>query len=131
MPEINRKLTFDAGIEQITAYIDQTPSQLPEGGQFVPGEAAGKQYLDEVLFPPSVEQTLIESFRPKVTERQLLTAPGYHHAHDQCMEDLGESLKEFAGRPGEEKLQAMAQVLQDVEGLRNLFNTYRNLLHQA
>lgn len=131
MPEINRNLSFDAGIEQIIAFVDQAPTQLPEGGQFVPGEGVCHQYLDEVLFPPSVEQSLVESFRPRVTERQLLTAPGYHHAHQGCMSDLQDLLKEFAGRPEEEKLQAMVQLLQDVEGLRHLFNTYRNLLHQA
>ena len=131
MPEINRSISFDAGIEQIVDHSDPNPAQLPETGQYVPGEGFYQQQLNEVLFPPSVEQSLVESFRPALSQRQLLTPNGYHAAHSECQQELQQQIEKLGERPDAGKLQAVADLLTDGEQLTNLLNTYRHLLHQA
>ena len=131
MPEINRLISFDAGIEQIVADADPNPAQLPETGQYVPGEGIYRQQLNEVLFPPSVEQSLVDSLRPELGHRSLLTPTGYHTAHAECKNDLQNAIESHQGRPDAEKLQKVADLLAGGEELTNLLNTYRHLLHQA
>ena len=61
MPEISRNLSFDAGIERILTRTDPNPPSLPDAGQIIPGDSHYEHRLDDVLFPPSVEQTLLTS----------------------------------------------------------------------
>ena len=131
MPEINRSISFDAGIEQVLNYVEAHPAQLPEADFYDRGEGIYRQQLDEVLFPPSVEQSLVESFRPSVSHRRLLTPTGYHAAHAECKQELSAALEKLGDRPDGAKLKAMADLLADGEQLTNLLYTYRHLLHKA
>ena len=131
MPEINRSISFDTGIEQIVDFTDPNPAQLPDSGQYVPGEGSYQQQINEVLFPPSVEHSLLESFRPSVQQRQLLTPSGYNAAHTDCRNDLQHAIEKFGDRPEGEKLRNVADLLANSAELTNLLNTYRHLLHQA
>ena len=131
MPEIRPNISFDAGIEQIVSFSEPQASNQQDTGQIVPAESHYKQQLNEVLFPPSVEQSLVESFRPEVANRQLLTSTGYHGAHETCMDELCQAIEKYGDRPEGAKLQKMADLLDAGADLYNLLNTYRHLLHQA
>ena len=131
MPEINKTISFNVGIEQIVAFTDPNPAALPDAGQYVPGEGSYKQQLSDVLFPPSVEQALIESFGRPIENRELLTPPGYHAAQQQTAVEVEQAAQKQADRPEGGKLQALSELLKQGDDLNNLLNTYRHLLHQA
>ena len=131
MAEINRTISFDTGIEQILAYADTSPAKLPDGGQYVPGEGFYQQQLNDVLLPPSVEQSLLESFRPQIKDRSVLTPTGYQAAHNQCQQDVQEAIEKLGDQPDAQKLKSLVPLLQTGTGLTRLLNTYRHLLHRA
>ncbi len=131
MAEINRNISFDTGIEQISEYAESAPTHLPETSQFVPGGGIYKQQLLDVLFPETIEQSMVESFRPEIMNRILLSPTGFHAAHKQCCEDIQEAYKTYAGRPEGTALEELAELLDDGAELNALLSTLRHLLQQA
>lgn len=131
MPEVNRHLSFDAGIERVMNPADWQPMGLPETHSPLPGEAPVDQRLNEVLYPPSVEQTLIDSCRPDVQNLDVLTPGGYQSALDDARSLLKEALTRNGSTEEKEKLEGALALLQEEAELHDLLNTYRHLLHRA
>jgi hypothetical protein len=131
MPEINRNLSFDAGIERVLSTNDWQPMGLPDAARGLTAEAPVDQRLAEVLYPPSVEQGLVDSCRPDVQNPDVLTPGGYQRALEDTRAKLQEALKRATSPEDMSKLQSAIALLQEDAGLRDLLNTYRHLLHRA
>ena len=131
MARITRNLSLDAGIEQILTRSDPFPSALPDTGRMMPGIDRVGQRLDEVLFPPSVEEELLESFRPEVDQREILTPNGYRAALEESQAELREAVARAKGTPAGDSLQRAVALLDEERELRDLLSTYRHLLHKA
>lgn len=131
MPEINRNLSFDAGIERVLSTNDWQPMGLPDAARGLTAEAPVDQRLAEVLYPPSVEQGLVDSCRPDVQNPNVLTPGGYQSALEDTRARLQEALKRATSPEDKSKLQSAIALLQEDAGLRDLLNTYRHLLHRA
>ena len=131
MPEIGPKINFDAGIEQIVSRTETQSASLPEVGQYVPSEGLYEQQLLEVLFPPSIEQSLVESFRPLVRDLSILTPPGNQAALEESLIELKDMMKKHEGSPIAERIESALEVLGEESEMRALLATYRHLLHQA
>lgn len=131
MPEINRNLSFDAGIERVLSTNDWQPMGLPDAARGLTAEAPVDQRLAEVLYPPSVEQGLLDSCRPDVHNPDVLTPGGYQTALENTRSRLQDALKRATTAEDKAKLQGALALLQEDAGLRDLLNTYRHLLHRA
>lgn len=131
MVQVNRSLNFDIGIEQIVIQNDARPASLPETSRALPGDGQITHLLDEVLNPPSVEQSLMESFRPDITQREILSPSGYEMARDQAGPALKDALSKLPDSNDRQAVESALQLLSDDKSLRDLLNTYRNLLHRA
>ncbi|HVJ86622.1 MAG TPA: hypothetical protein VM452_13315 [Caulifigura sp.] len=129
--QVNRNLNFDTGIEQILVQNDPRRTALPETGRTLPGDGQITHLLDQVLSPPSVEQSLMESFRPEITERDLLSPAGYESAREQAGPALQGALSSLPDSNDRQSVEQALQLLADDKSLRDLLNTYRNLLHRA
>src|SRR5262245_1462915 len=95
MTQINRPLNFDTGIEQIVVQNGTRPAMLPAESRILPGDAQITHLLDEVLSPRSVEQDLVESLRPDISHREILTPPGYEAARDAAGPALEAALSQI------------------------------------
>ncbi len=84
-----------------------------------------------MLSPPSVEQTLLESLRPLISERDLLSPSGYEAAREAAGPALRAALATLPDSRDREAVEQALQLLNDDKALRDLLNTYRNLLHRA
>jgi len=132
VPQIASQLQFDRGIDQISIRDYGGAERLPERtSSLVPGEDRYTQQLTELLFPPSVEQSLLESFRPDVNNRQLFSPVDNHVALQNCHDDLRTHAEQHAGRPAAEILKRAADELHVELELRQLLTACRHLLHQA
>ncbi len=131
MVQVNRSLSFDTGIEQIVVQNDPRPASLPESGRALPGDGQIARLLDQVLSPSTIDQLLIESFRPEITERDLLSPPGYEAARDNAGPALRDALATLPDSQDREAVEEALKLLADDKSLRDLLNTYRNLLHRA
>lgn len=131
MPSIERALSFDAGIEQILIQNDPRPATLPDSVRSVPGEGQITRLLDQVLRPASVEETLVESLRPEISHRELLSPPGYEAAREATAVALQQVLPQLPDSRDRTAIENALQLLSDDKSLRDLLNTYRNLLHRA
>lgn len=131
MARINSPIRFDAGIEEILIQSDSRPSTLPEGIRPVPGEGQITRLLDEVLSPPSVEQALVESLRPEIANREMLSPSGYQAAREFCVADLQRSLSMATTQEERGAIERAIQLLSDDNSLRDLLDRYRSVLHRA
>jgi hypothetical protein len=129
MPEIQRALSFDVGIERLTYTETQAPT-LP-GQKALPADAPVVQQLTELLYPRSFEQTLLDELRPDVEHRGLLTPGEYHDMADVALAELRAALEQATAADAREALQSAIALLEEDKSLRQLFNTYRHLLHRA
>ena len=130
MPEISRKISLDAGIEQILTQQGPAAPKLPDA-ELLPGSVGYQQQLSSVLFPPSVEQALVDSFRPEVHNRAMLTPVGFSDALKATMSDLREAANQEISATDKHKLQDAMNLLEEDRGLRDLLGTYRQILHRA
>jgi hypothetical protein len=131
MTQINRSLNFDTGIEQIVVQHGAQPANLPAESRILPGDAQITHQLDEVLSPPSIEQSLVESLRPEISHREMLSPPGYEAARDAAGPALEAALSQIPDSNDRKVVERALQLLKDDRSLRDLLNTYRNLLHRA
>lgn len=132
MPEVTSTIRFDAGIEQISLGGDAAPDALPQTvSGFVPGSTHSSTQLTQVLFPPSIEQSLLESFRPELDNRTILDPVNYQSALQSCQQELSQLAQDHAGRPEGDKLQRAADELQQENELFRLLAMNRHLLQQA
>ncbi|MEM1305691.1 MAG: hypothetical protein AAGG46_12385 [Planctomycetota bacterium] len=135
MREVGRGLSFDAGIEQILTRNDTQSLNLPKESQTLPGDGLFEQRLTEVLTPPSVEQELIESFRPEITNRDVLTPVGYQSALKSSRGKLEQLAKRLAAEPDQsavrDAVRKAVERLDDELVRHDLISTYRNLLVSA
>lgn len=131
MNEITRSLSFDSGIERVIAHDELRPAGLPASQRALPGEAVVAQRLNEVLYPPSIEQALAEALRPDVQDREVLTPGGYRQALDDSAAQLRAAAGAAADPADRAALEAGLAILREDAGLRDLLATYRNLLHRA
>lgn len=107
------------------------PLGLPETTRAMPGEAPVDHRLAEVLYPPSVEQMLVDSCRPEVRNLEVLTPGGYQAALEDARSLLQDALGRAVDGGEKEKLQSALAILHEEAGLHNLLSTYRHLLHRA
>ena len=131
MAEIPRNLVFDQGIERVLPRVETTAPRLPEAAEVDPGVGRAERQLDDVLFPPSLEQSLVEALRPEISQREILTPVGYEAALAETAQQLEQAARENADTTQRERLQQASDLLQDEMELRELLRTYRHLLHQA
>ncbi|MEO1525606.1 MAG: hypothetical protein AAFX06_09220 [Planctomycetota bacterium] len=130
MPEIHRTINFDAGIERILSHTDQSVPTLPDSANVAAGAGKYEQQLDEVLLPPSLEQSIVDSFRPEIKHFDLLNPIGYETALSECEEYLTENL-ELASDDAADRLRELRDLLSEEQKLRSLLRTYRHLLHKG
>lgn len=135
MPEIQPKIAFDAGIERIVSKAADGEPSLPESADVSSGAGVYKPQLDSLLFPPSIEQSLIASLEPNIANKALLTPTGFANALAQSLKHVsegvvGESAVSLAPK-SKEKLAKLAALFSEAEELRALLQTYRHLLHKA
>ena len=128
MAEIQLRPTFDAGIERILTHSDSRNVALPDAGNIASRTGRVEQELENVLFPPSLEQTLADSFRPEIRSLDLLTPVGYEAALSECIEFVEGCVK---SDQSEDSLKPLQDLLGEEQELRLLLRTYRHLLHQA
>ncbi len=131
MAGINRPLSFDAGIERVVSTSDWQALGLPDAARSLTAEAPVDQRLAEVLYPPSIEQALVDSCRPDVDDPNILTPGGYQSALEDTRSRLREAIKRATTQEDKNKLQSAVDLLQEDAALRDLLNTYRHLLHRA
>lgn len=129
MPEIQRALSFDVGIERLTYTEAQAPAA--RGERTLPADAPVVQQLAELLYPRSFEQTLLGELRPDVEHRGLLTPSEYHDMADVALAELRTVLEQATAQEARESLEAAIALLEEDKSLRQLFNTYRHLLHRG
>jgi Type III secretion system YscX (type_III_YscX) len=126
VPRVSQTIRFDAGIEQITQRGDAAPEALPDrAGALIPGAARYSQQITELLFPPSIEQSLLESFRPELENRAILNPVEYQAALQTCRDELERLVNDRAGGPAAEKLQRAVDELQSDFELFRLLTTKR------
>ena len=130
MSEISRKISLDAGIEQILTQQGPAAPKLPDA-ELLPGSVGYQQQLSTVLFPPSVEQALVDSFRPEINNRAMLTPVGFSDALKTTMTELDEAANRTISSNDKEKLREAMNLLDEDRGLRDLLGTYRQILHRA
>ena len=131
MPEVTSHLSFDAGIELISMQSGLALASLPDSAPMVPTVSHYTQQLTKLLFPPSIEQTLLESLAPDIENRLILNPVTYHATLEQCQGQLQALADEHAGTPQGEKLQRAADELQAESEMCQLLTMSRHLLHQA
>lgn len=132
MPEIPRDIRFDRGIDLIVDHDVSTPVSLPEKTGFMPGDTQIREELPEILLPPTVEQSVLDSVRPEVKDRNLLTPVGFRDAHDVTQVDLKERQLKFPrGTKEHEKLDKLLDFLDEKQDLNELLNRLRTLLQRA
>ncbi len=125
---IHGPLPLDVGIERILS--DEAPDtvRLPESSPVVPGEACYEERLVKVLFPPSLEEQLVQSLRPEINNAELLTPARYHAMPEQTESELLEAAEHLS--PGDQQpLRSAARLMDKQKELRDLLNMYRHLLH--
>ncbi len=129
--EIQRKLSLDIGIERVlTSPLAAQPS-LPDADQTLPGDASYQLELERVLYPDSMEQTLLRSLRPEITHRELLSATRFQAMVEQAQESLRKKLAQIDAREDRKKIRRAIDALGEMKDLRDLLNGYRHVLHRA
>lgn len=131
MPEITRRMTFDSGIEQIISQDEPSNVRLPDGAIVLPGESPVENHLSSVLTPPSLEQSLIDTFRPAIEHPENLTPTGFRQAMEATYRDMERLAHQTSDPTDKKKLEAAAALLNDERSLHQLLNTYRHILHRA
>lgn len=131
MSQINRLIAFDAGIEQILTQNDPLPVSLPDASRAAPADGPVSRQLDEVLTPPSVEQALIASLRPDITQRDILSPVGYEAARQGAAAALNAAGRSTTDPAQREVIGRALDLLDNDRGLQDLLSTYRNILHRA
>ena len=132
MNEIPGNIRFDRGIELIVDSDFIAPARLPEDTGFMAGDTRIREELPKILLPPTVEQSVLDSVRPEVKDRNLLTPPGFRAAHDGSQRELKERQSKFpAGSKEHEKLGKLSEFLNEKQDLTNLLNQLRALLQRA
>lgn len=131
MPEIPRDINLNFGIEWIVDSQDVDATTLPETRGYVPGDASVQDRLAEVLTPPTIEQTVLESFRPPLTIRDLLTPHGFQKAHRQCQQEVASHADDLRGTLDGDKVERLRGLLAEKADLTDLLTRFRQLLQQA
>ena len=131
MAEIRTGMSFDHGIEQVSISRGQANAELPRIDEFVPGSTAYTDKLQNLLFQPSIEQSLLASLKPAITQRELLKPERYKSIRQDCSERLSELAEQEVDPDRSEVLGSGAKELQGQHELGELLTTLRNLLHSA
>jgi hypothetical protein len=87
--------------------------------------------LAELLSPPTVEESVLESFRPPLKHRQLLTPAGLFQAAKTCREELQAAVEKEPRAAEAEKIQNLLTLLKQKQDLAELLIQLRQLLQQA
>ena len=131
MAEINNALRFDTGLAGILQQTGPEEAQLPNNSKALPGETSYEHRLNDVLYPPSMEQSLLESLRPDVNERDVLSPHKYETLVDLTQQGLSEAGLSLDSAEAQDQIRDTAQLLEEEKDLRGLLNTYRHFLHRA
>lgn len=131
IPEAGGALAFNTGIVQVTTQSDLAPASLPDAAGLVPGETGYTEQLTKLLFPPSVEQSLLDSLRPEIDNRQMLNPVVYQATLENSFQEISQLGEEHAGTPKGDKLKRAADELQSELEMTNILSMCRHLLHQA
>lgn len=122
-----RILRFDTGIERIIQDTRQTDVNLPERRQSAPAAERPRARLEELLGAGTLERVLQTYLHPEIRHPEIMN-PG---AYGESMEGAEEALQKLSEQHGDEDFQALAELLEEDRGLRELLQTYRNLLVQG
>jgi hypothetical protein len=104
---------------------------LPDVSGYVPADAHVRAQLAELLSPPTVEESVLESFRPPLKHRQLLTPAGLFQAAKTCREELQAAVEKEPRAAEAEKIQNLLTLLKQKQDLAELLIQLRQLLQQA
>lgn len=131
MDQVNAIFSFDVGLEQVSTYSEPEQINLPDATELVPGESSFARELVALLYPPSIEQALLDSLRPELDDRRILNPVEFHAALERCHTMIEERIIQDPTNPHCEVLRdALDELGQELE-LRGMLMTYRHLLHQA
>ena len=128
---IGPNLVLDVGIERIVSMPKPEQTQLPEIGKQLPTDAGYQLELQRVLYPDSLEQTLLKSLQPAIKSREFLAATRYQSMVEQVQASLRKQMAQVDSREDRKKLRKAITALEDIKDLRDLLNAYRHILHRA
>ena len=131
MPEIRRDINVDVGIELIVDAENAQPLALPETRGFTPADTQVTARLAEILSPPTVEQTILESLQPVCHNSNLMTPTGFQAAHERCRFELQTKLDKLQGTADGNKIERLIKLLDEKQDLSELLVTLRKLLQQV
>lgn len=130
MNRIGSPAAFDYGLERV--------SEDWVAGNHLPDKSVGVSPLDrpenalnELLFPRTIEQTVLAALRPDIRHQELLTPHGFAEAQRQAMDEIGNAIQTENDVDRKQKLMELDELLQANAELHALVSSYRHLLHQA
>ena len=131
MAEISDRLSFDTGIDGILQSTGPVVAKLPETASLNLGEVRYTQQLTKLLFPPSIEQALLESLRPSIEHQEILEPTTNRATLDVSLGQLRKSADERAGTPEGDVLQRAVTELEAETEMCELLSMCRHMLHSA
>ena len=131
MAKISRNMSFETGIEEIRNRSQQSTPSLPDVQAPLPGVAGYQPQLKEVLFPPSIEQQMVEGLRPTITDRSILSPSGFADTLKSARRELQQERDAAAAGTRRDKLDKAIDQLDANEQMRQLLGTYRHVLQRA
>jgi hypothetical protein len=134
MPEsrIPKSFSLDTGIEQILWGDKVKTANLPEDrGAITPSADLPDARLERLFNAPSLENFIAGLLKPSLKDKGLLIPARYQVAL-RHVRDLLKQMAEGADDSEEGRtLEDAAALLEQEDGLMELLNTYRNILHRA
>jgi hypothetical protein len=116
-------LAFDHGIERLLEDRPGGEAALPERLDLPPSEDQLRARLDEVVRPRSFDERLQDFLRPTVTDREILAPARYGALLDSALGKMRALAPE-----GDPLMREAVEVLAEEQALRQLLDTYRNML---
>jgi hypothetical protein len=124
MAEIRPALfAFDHGIERLLEDRPGGETALPERLDLSPSEEQLRPRLDEVVRPRSFDERLQDFLRPRVADREILAPARFGGLLDSALDKL-----RLLAPEDDPVMREAVEVLAEEQALRQLLDSYRNLL---
>jgi hypothetical protein len=124
-------IQFNRGIDFVSRRAEEDDGVLPDSAPVVPGDAPISRRLDEVLYQPSVDESILDQLRPVVSDRNILAPGRYGRLSEETEVQLREHIEQTPTDPDNPKFERLARLLEDERGLRDLLDQYRHVLHKG
>ncbi|MCG8649581.1 MAG: hypothetical protein MI861_07100 [Pirellulales bacterium] len=131
MEQVDSIFSADVGLEQISTYSDPGSINLPDAAQFTPGQAGFARELVALLYPPSIEQSLLDSLRPELDDPRVLNPIEFHAALDASLDQLDRRITQDPAGADSAALRDALDELQEERELREQLQVHRQLLIKA